>query len=156
MKRRRGRTGPDDPGLPAQGGPTVVSIFEAAEEPRGVILAQLQRMALSLQAVEERAVYDGFCREWTPAYYAGDRQLFHVHNFPTGLRATMFVGVRTLEPSILEADQVAPELRVLVATTSGPRGTKMVKVPLHSPADADAFMELVRVKWGLEQRRLSG
>jgi hypothetical protein len=110
-------------------------------------------MALSLQAVEERAVYDGFCREWTPAYYAGDRQLFHVHNFPTGLRATMFVGVRTLEPHILQADQVAPELRVLVATTSGPRGTKMVKVPLHCPADADAFMELVRVKWGLEQGR---
>jgi hypothetical protein len=59
----------------------------------------------------------------------------------------------TLEPSILQADQVAPELRVLVATTSGPRGTKMVKVPLHSPADAAAFMELVRVKWGLEQGR---
>jgi hypothetical protein len=110
-------------------------------------------MALSLPAVEERAVYDGFCREWTPAYYAGDRQLFHVHNFPSGLRATMFVGVRTLEPSILQADQVAPELRVLVATTSGPRGTKMVKVPLRSLADADAFMELVRVKWGLEQGR---
>jgi hypothetical protein len=68
----------------------------------------------------------------------------------------MFVGVRTLEPSILEADQVPAELRVLVATTSGPRGTKMVKVPLRSPADADAFMELVRVKWGLEQGRLSG
>jgi len=40
-----------------------------------------------------------------------------------------------------------------VVTTSGPRGTKMVKVPLHSLADAEAFMELVRVKWGLAQGR---
>lgn len=65
----------------------------------------------------------------------------------------MLVGVRTLAPPILQTDQVAPELRILVATTAGPRGVKEVKVPLHSPADAAAFMELVRVKWGLEQGR---
>ena len=50
-------------------------------KPRAAILARLREAALSLPGVEERTVYDGFCREWTPAYYEGGRQLFHVHNF---------------------------------------------------------------------------
>jgi len=117
------------------------------EEPKSTILAWLRDMVLSLPEVEERTVYDGFCREWTPAYYVGDRQLFHVHNFRSGLRATLFVGVRTLEPAILESETVAPELRLLVARTSGHRGRKMVKVPVNSSEDVGAFMGLVSVKW---------
>ncbi len=78
-------------------------------------------------------MYDGFCREWTPAYYVGDGQLFHVHFFASGVRGTTFIGVRTLEPLIVDSD--------------GTRGTKMVKVPLGSTRDIVGFMELVRLKW---------
>ena len=125
----------------------MLSIIEAMENHWGTIVAQVRNLALSMPGVEERTVNDGFCHEWTPAYYVGGRQLFHVHNFRSSLRGTMFVGVNTLNPIILESEEVAPELRLQVAKTSGPRGTKMVKVPLTSVEDVPSFMDLVRVKW---------
>jgi hypothetical protein len=127
--------------------PAVLDIINSLEAQRGALLRQLHDAALSLPGVEERALYDGFCREWTPAYYAGGHQLFHVHSFRAGLRATMFVGVRTLEPSILDSDEIEPELRLLVASTPGPRGTKAIKVHLDSAEDVAALMDMVRVKW---------
>ena len=33
----------------------------------------LRDLALPLPVVEERNLYDGFCRHWTPAYYLNDR-----------------------------------------------------------------------------------
>jgi len=89
------RSGPGPRAATQQRGPQVLDIIEAMEEPRGKLVAMLRDLALTLPDVEERTVYDGFCRHWTPAYYLGDRQLFHVHNFRSGLRATMFVGVNT-------------------------------------------------------------
>ena len=127
--------------------PPVLALMADMTRPRAAIMARLREAVLSLPGVEERTLYDGFCREWTPAYYAGSRQLFHVHNFRSWLRATMFVGIRTLEPFLLESDQVAPELLELVAATSGNRATKMVKVPLDSKEDIAPLMELVRRKW---------
>ena len=126
--------------------PAVSEIIALMEEPRGELVAQLRAIALALPEVEERAVYDGFCREWTPAYYCGDRQLFHVHNFRWGLRATVFVGVRTLEPVILDSEEISPQLRQMVAETAGPRGTKQVKIPIESAEDVAAFTKLVQVK----------
>ena len=108
-------------------------------------------MALSLEAVGERTLYDGFCRHWTPAYYSGDRQLFHVHNFRSGLRASMFVGVKQLEPLILDSPTVPEALRLLVVKTPEHRGTKMVKVPISSVEDVIALKELVLVKWLLSR-----
>ena len=135
------------PKPPAKTGPQVSSIIEAMEAPRGPLLAELHKLGMSLPGVAERTLYDGFCRHWTPAYYLADQQLFHVHNFRSGMRVTMFVGVRTLEPVILDSESVAHELRLEVIKTRAPRGTKQVKVPINSLEDVAAFEELVRVKW---------
>ena len=102
--------------------------------------------------MEERTVYDGFCREWTPACYCLGTQLFHIHNFRQGLRATIFVGGRALEPLILDSDQVPEELRQQVAATPGPRGTKQVRVLIDSPEDVADFARLVRTKREAVQR----
>ncbi len=128
-------------------GPPVLSLIESMTKPRAAILTGLREAALSLPGVEERTVYDGFCREWTPAYYEGGRQLFHVHNFQAALRVTMFVGIRTLKPFLLDSNSVAPELVQLVASGSGSRGTLQLKVPLESMGDVAPFMELVCRKW---------
>ena len=130
-------------------GPTVPDIIEPLEEPRAALLGLLRDLALSLPGVDERTVYDGFCSHWTPAYYLGDKQLFHVHNFKRGLRASMFVSVRSLEPLILDSEQVDEELRQQLVQTSGNRGTKMFKVAVDAPEDVDAFRELVLIKWKL-------
>ena len=130
--------------------PSVLSIAATLEPEREEILLQLRDLILALPEVVERAVYDGFCREWTPAYYLGERQMCHVHSFRAGLRGSMFVGVKKLEPLILDSDRVSPQLRRLVAGTSPGRGTKMVKVPLETSENAENFLELVRVKWESE------
>ena len=130
-------------------GPTVPDIIETLEEPRATLLGLLRDLALALPGVDERTVYDGFCRHWTPAYYLGDRQLFHVHNFKRGLRASMFVSVRSLEPLILDSEQVGQELRQQLVQTSGNRGTKMFKVAVDAPKDVEAFRQLVLIKWEL-------
>ena len=105
---------------------------------------------MALPGAEEKAVYDGFCQEWTPAYYLESprarRQLFHVHDFPSGLRATIFVGVRTLEPVLLNAGPVPLRMKNAIVETAGNR-TKQVRVPLRTLKDAGAFFEMVRVKW---------
>ena len=149
----RRRSGPGPRAAPQQRGPQVLDIIEAMEEPRGKLMSMLRDLALSLPDVEERTVYDGFCRHWTPAYYLGDRQLFHVHNFRSGLRATMFVGVNSLEPLILDSDSVAQDLRATLAKTRGNRGTKQFKLPIDSEEDVAAFRELVLIKWELGKAR---
>ena len=73
-------------------------------------------------------------------------QLFHIHNFGSELRATVFVGVNTLQPLIMSAREVSPGLRKTVSTSSGGHATKQVKFPICTAADVVEFMELVRVK----------
>ena len=124
----------------------VPGIIAAMAEERGRALALLRDSTMSLGGVEERVLYDGFCREWTPAYYMGPRQLFHVHNFRSGLRATMFVGENTLQPVLLGSRGVPEEQRLMVASTRGSRGTKQVKAPLATLEDVVGFMEMVRAK----------
>ena len=136
-------------GSQRKAGPTVPDIIETLEEPRATLVGLLRDLALALPGVDERTVYYGFCRHWTPAYYLGDRQLFHLHNFKNGLRASMFVSVRSLEPLILNSEQVDGELRQQLAQTSGNRGTKMFKVAVDAPKDVEAFRELVLIKWEL-------
>ena len=147
MSKKRVKTASLEPATTLGEGPPVLSLIEGMTKPRAAILAGLREAVLSLQGVEERTVFDGFCREWTPAYYEGGRQLFHVHNFRAALRATMFVGIRTLKPFLLDSDRLAPELLQLVASGSGSRGTIQVKVPLESMRDVAPFMELVCRKW---------
>jgi hypothetical protein len=114
----------------------------------------LRDLALPLPGVDERNLYDGFCRHWTPAYYLNDRQLCHIHNFRAGLRASMFVGVATLEPIILDSDLVSAEVRNLLAQTSPGRGTKQFKLSIETEEDVQAFHNLVLVKWEYEKARL--
>ena len=147
MSKKRVKPASLEPATTLGEGPPVLSLIEGMTKPRAAILAGLREAVLSLQGVEERTVFDGFCREWTPAYYEGGRQLFHVHNFRAALRATMFVGIRTLKPFLLDSDRLAPELLQLVASGSGSRGTIQVKVPLESMRDVSPFMELVCRKW---------
>ena len=73
-------------------------------------------------------------------------------NFPLVHRMILSGGPneKKLEPLILDSDRVSLQLRRLVAGTSPGRGTKMVKVPLETPEDAEKFLELVRVKWESE------
>ena len=65
MKCRKRNSSSTVRGAPA---PTVLDIIQTLEEPRGELVATLRDMALALPGVEEKALYDGFCRHWTPAY----------------------------------------------------------------------------------------
>ena len=142
---------------PVQDGPSVEDILRELGGRRGAILTALRDMVMSLPGVDERAVYDGFCQEWTPAYYVegskARRQLFHVHDFPSGLRGTIFVGVRTLQPVLLDAGPISQRMKTAIEETPGDR-TKQVRVPLKTLKDAAAFCEMVRVKWEFEQGRI--
>ena len=138
----RPKSGPED-------APTVDSVIDAMEQRRAEIVDRLREIALALEGTDERTVYDGFFQEWTPAVYVGDKQLFHVHNFRAGLRATVFVGVGSLEPVALYSDEISPAVRENVAATSG-RTVKQVKFPLDSVEDLEPLMELVRLKWSQE------
>ncbi len=134
-------------------GPTVLAIIDGMEATRGQVVSRLRVLTLSLEEAQEVVLFDAFCREWTPAFYVGRSQLYHVHNFRAGLRATMFVGVKTLDPLILHSEEVSPEMRRLVADTSAPHTAKEVKVPLTSLDDVPPFMDLVRIKWALARER---
>ena len=103
-------------------------------------------MALSLPGVEETTLYDGFCRHWTPAYYIGESQLFHVHNFRGGLRATVFSGGKKLLPVILDSSRVPQEYRDQLVKSYQGRGIKQIKVSLNIIEDLAALMELARLK----------
>jgi hypothetical protein len=72
-----------------------------------------------------------------------------VHNFRSGLRATVFVGVSSLEPAALHSEDVSLAVRENVASTSG-RTMKQVKFPLSSIDDLELLMELVSLKWSME------
>jgi hypothetical protein len=133
-----------------------MEVIEDLDGVRGEIALELRRAALDLGDVAERTLYDHFCREWTPAFYVEDTQLFHIHNFRTGLRATIFVGINTLQPVILDSAQVSSATRQLLAQTAAPRYTKEFRMPLASIEDAAGFMELVRVKWAFVQGRVAG
>ena len=133
-------------------GPSVSNVIEAMGATQRAIVSELRGSALVLAGVEERTLFDGFCREWTPAFYAQGIQLFHAHNFREELRATIFVGVNTLGPLILESDEVSPEMRLLLTETSAPRGTMQVRVPLASSEDVSGFMAMVQVKYAFAQR----
>ena len=131
----------------AEDRPGVPSIIEIMEGSRGALLTELRLLALALPGVEERTLYDGFCRHWTPAYYINESQLFHVHNFRTGLRATVFVGGKKLEPLILESNRVPLKLRIQLAKSAGQRGgSRQIKVALDSGEDLAVLLELVSLK----------
>ena len=130
-----------------EGSPSVEEIIALMEDSRGELAARLCALVATWPEVEPRTVYDGFCREWSPACYCRGTQLFHLHNFRQGLRGTIFVGVRALEPLILDSDQVSVAMQRQVAETPGPRGTKQVRVPIESSKDVAEFAQLVRAKW---------
>ena len=74
----------------AKDAPMVDGVVDAMEQGRAEIVVRLREIAPGLAGTSECTVYDGFFREWTPAVYVGDKQLFHGHNFRSGLRATVF------------------------------------------------------------------
>ena len=113
--------------------PAVVDLLQSMAPERAALLSQVRDVALEMSGVEERILYDGFCREWTPAYYMGKRQLFHVHSFSSSLRATVFLGSADWDSAIMEAFGVPPRLREQVASTAGGRGVRQVRVALTSP-----------------------
>ena len=123
--------------------------------PRSALLLQAQNMALSMPEVVEESLYHGFCKHWTPAYYLGEYQLFHVHNFRAGLRATVFLGPKSagtkngnakLVPMVLDSARLPQELRLQTAKAAESRGVKQIKVNLDSMGDVAVLMELARLK----------
>ena len=129
---------------------SVPSIIEAMDDVRSELLFQARSQALSMPGVVETALYDGFCRHWTPAYYVGETQLFHVHNFRAGLRATVFLGGKKgsekLSPRILDSDMMPEELRLQVVRAAESRGVKQIKVNLNAMEDVAVLLELARLK----------
>ena len=148
--RTRGKTGGATPSAAKPEFPGVPSIIDSMDDARGEPLLQARSQALSLPEVSEAALYDGFCRHWTPAYYVGETQLFHVHNFLGGLRATVFLGGKKvsekLGPMILDSDNIPQELRLQVVKAVESRGVKQLKVSLNSLDDVAVLLELARLK----------
>ena len=115
-------------------------------------------MALYMPGVLETSLCDGFCTHWTPAYYLREIQLFHVHNFRAGLRATVFLGPKSagpkgagnksgsarLVPMILDSNTIPEKLRLQAAKVAESRGVKQIKVNLDSIEDVAVLMELTR------------
>ncbi|HAL49464.1 MAG: hypothetical protein FI707_05495 [SAR202 cluster bacterium] len=135
-----------------QDSPTVLSVIDGMTKKRRALVMRLREIVLSLGGVEERTLYDHFCREWTPAFYTRGTQLCHVHDFGADLRATMFVGMKTLEPFIMASDGLSLENHRMVAETPAPRNTKELRMPITSMKDVDEFVALVRVKWEFVHR----
>ena len=148
--RSRGKAGVATRSDGEPGSPGVPSIINAMDDARGELLLQVRSQALSLPEVSETALYDGFCRHWTPAYYVGESQLFHVHNFRAGLRATVFLGGKSgsekLGPMILDSDTIPQELRLQVLKSAESRGIKQIKVILNSMDDVAVLLDLARLK----------
>ena len=138
---------------PPEGGPAspgVPSIIETMDDARAELLLRARSQTLCLPGVAETARYDGFCRHWTPAYYVGETQLFHVHNFLAGLRATVFLGGKKgsakLGPMILDSDIIPRELRLQVVKAAESRGVKQLKLSLNSMEDVAVLLELAKLK----------
>ena len=138
----------------AKEGPSVATVIDAMAGDDGRIMSMAQGLGLALPGADERTVYDGFCREWTPAYYLAKRQIFHVHVFKSGIRGSMFVGVRALEPLIMASCQAPGNIKDIVANTRGGSGAKMIKALLATNEDVAGFGNLVRVRWEFELERL--
>ncbi len=130
----------------SEAGPGTLQMVAAMDEHRAVLLLEERKLALSLPGVDETSLYDGFCRHWTPAYYFGESQLFHVHSFRSGLRATVFAGGKMLAPLILDSGRVPQEYRDQLAKSYQGRGIKQIKVALNTMEDVAALMELARLK----------
>ena len=67
MENRRSKAAKAEPG------PDVQEVIQGSEEPRRGLMTLLRDLALSLPGAEERNLYDGFCRDWTPAYHLHGR-----------------------------------------------------------------------------------
>ncbi len=132
------------------GSPEVLSIIEDMDDTRGELLLLARSQALSMPEVGETALYDGFCRHWTPAYYVGETQLFHIHNFKGGLRATEFLGGKKenekLGPMILDSANIPQEMRLQVVKAAEARGIKQIKVNLNSEEDVAVLLKLASLK----------
>ena len=126
--------------------PGTLQLVASMDEHRAGLLLEARKRVLSLPGVDETTLYDGFCRHWTPAYYLGESQLFHVHNFRGGLRATVFAGGAKLAPVILDSRRVRQEYRDQLAKSYQGRGIKQIKVALNTIEDVAALIELARLK----------
>ncbi len=129
MKQRVSSRRSSGAGSKSEAGPGVLQIVAAMDEHRADLLLEARKLALSLPGVDETTLYDGFCRHWTPAYYLGESQLFHVHNFRGGLRATLFAGGKKLAPVILDSGRVPQEYRDQLAKSYPGRGLNRSKWP---------------------------
>ena len=146
MKQRASVRRTSDAGSESTARPGILQVVATMDEHRADLLLEARKLALSLPGVDETTLYDGFCRHWTPAYYLGKSQLFHVHNFRGGLRATVFAGGTKLVPVILDSGRVPQEYRDQLAKSHQGRGVKQVKVDLNTMEDVAALMELARLK----------
>lgn len=129
-------------------------LAKSVDPARVVLFQKLREQVLALRSTQERTMYDGLDREWTPAYYQGNRQLFHVHlgsGEHLGLSATVSLNTKKMVPSVLESSTIQKKVRDRVEKARDFRGTKWVFFSLETTGDVESFMELVRLKYRLLQ-----
>ena len=134
------------PTTEADAKPSVASLIDEMQENRAVLGGRRRESTLARAVSSERALRRLNRTRGTPAHHGVEKRLFHVHNFGSELRATVFVGINTLQPLIMHARELYPGLRQTVSTASGGHATKQVQFPICTEADVIEFMELVRVK----------
>ena len=62
------------------------------------------------------------------------------------MRATVFVGTKTLEPAILGSPEIPESIRQMLAKTSTGRGTKQVKISLDTTKDMEDLAQQVELQ----------
>jgi hypothetical protein len=90
-------------------------------------------------------MWDGLEREWAPAFYLGDRQLFHAHAADR-LGVTISVATRIFAPVAVASTDVPLQLRKIIDRARDYGGTKWIFLTLDSDRDVLDFATLVRFK----------
>lgn len=115
------------------------------------VLRALRGRVQKLDGVTEGIKYDGMAGEWTPAAYAGSRQIYHVH-IKSGVHGVMTV-TPDEAPAFLSAS--LPEGIKPAITRGRARARTWLSVPLHSPRHVTAFMKMVAIKHRLLREHAS-
>jgi len=115
------------------------------------VLEALRARVQKLDGVTEGIKYDGMAGEWTPAAYAGRRQIYHVH-IKDGMH-----GVMTVTPDEAPAFLAAslPGAIKPAIMQGRARARTWLSVPLRSARDVTAFMKMVTIKHRLLREHAS-
>ena len=121
------------------------TLAAALPEPARALLQALRGALLGLGGVTERMIVDYEVRTESPAFYAGARQLCHVHLGGEGLAVTVSLG-HTLTFEVLRSRDVPESIRMVVERTREYGATRWVNVPVAGSEDLAGLLALLRLK----------